>query len=135
VKRTARGEGGKVVWIALAAAVVVSACTHSPDPNPVPARTTDPHIRRLPNGGVIWDRGIRFWLPPGTLVQVVNEGRDSARPELAAGVIDHAVVVDFDLYDPYCALADYQWKHVADPDLIQCAVPHQEGLVVADAGT
>jgi hypothetical protein len=48
-------------------------------------------------------------------------------------VIDHAVVIDFDLSDPYCAEADYQWKHISDPKLIQCAVPYQQGLVVAYA--
>jgi hypothetical protein len=84
---------------------------------------------------VIWDRGVRYWLPRGTLVRVVNEARDGGRPEHAAGVIDHAVVIDFDLYDPYCAEADDEWKHVSDPKLIQCAVPYQEGLVVAFANT
>jgi len=114
--------------IAMAAAVVVTACTRPPDVMPDP--TPDPSVRRLPNGGVIWERGRQYWLPPGALIRVVDEGRRRGRPEHAADVIEHAIVLDFDLYDPYCAEADYQWKHVSAPEMIQCAVPYQQGLVV-----
>jgi hypothetical protein len=121
------------VLVVLAVAVLVSACTQSPDRVPPAPPATDPHLRRLPNGGAIWDQGRKYRLPPGALVRVVNVGRDSGRPEQAEGVIDDAVVIDFDLNDPYCAESDYQWKHISDPELIQCAVPYQEGLVVAYA--
>jgi hypothetical protein len=78
----------------------------------------------------MWNGGKQYRLPPGTVVRVVDEGRHRGRPEHAVDVIEHAMVLDFDLYDPYCLEADYHWMHVSEPVMIQCAVPYQEGLVV-----
>jgi hypothetical protein len=96
----------------------------------MPTASSDPSVRRLPNGGVIWNGGKRYWLPPGALVRVVDQGRRTGRPEHGTDVIEHAMVLDFDLYDPYCVEADYQWMHMSEPVMIQCAVPYQEGLLV-----
>jgi hypothetical protein len=127
---------GLVMALAVGSAAMIEVgavrLPNSADTFTAPTPTTDPMLRTLPNGGSIWDQGDMYWLPPGTVVRVLEAGRARGRPEHAPSIIERAVVVSLDVDDPHCAEAQYQWKHASRPTAVLCALLYMEGLVAAD---